>query len=150
MILDILLIFLLSSVLIIFSFTLLNDKSLKTYLSWGVAFASSLTTAIILSINATTLLKMIKIKSNFGDWFIIANTSIEITYFVDPWSLIISLLSSWLTLIIIFFSWTYIGRTKHAPLYYGLVNLFLFGMLLLLLSDNLILLFFGWEIVGIC
>jgi NADH-quinone oxidoreductase subunit L len=46
-----------------------------------------------------------------------------------------------------------IGYMHDDPRYhrfFGYMNLFVFSMLLLVLADNLLLLYFGWELVGAC
>lgn len=150
MILDIIFLLLSLSVVLILCITMIENKTVKTRISWSIATGVSALTAIILSLQASTLMDSRYILSALGNWLKIDSIQIDISYFIDPWSITVAILSSWLTFLIIVFSWTYIGKSKHTPLYYSLVIFFLFGMLLLLFSDNIVLLFFGWEIVGIC
>ena len=44
----------------------------------------------------------------------------------------------------------YMAKEKDAARFFALLNLFVFAMLLIVLADNLLLLFLGWEGVGFC
>lgn len=91
------------------------------------------------------------IKTSYlPEWILFGDLKIELTYYLDAWSLTLALVSSFLTLVIIVFSRYYFGVNSHAAVYYGMIQMFLFGMLMLVLSNNLIFTFLGWEIVGIC
>ncbi len=83
-------------------------------------------------------------------WISVGDIEIRLVYYLDAWSLTLAIVSSFLTLLIVIFSRYYFGVNSHSAVYYGMIQMFLFGMLLLVLSDNLIFTFFGWEIVGIC
>ena len=52
-------------------------------------------------------------------------------------------------LISIFASW-YMNNSAGFSRFFAYINFFIASMLLLILSDNLILMFFGWELVGLC
>lgn len=52
-------------------------------------------------------------------------------------------------LIHLFASWYMRGEEGYSR-FFAYTNLFIFSMLLLVLSDNLLLLYFGWEGVGLC
>ncbi len=88
--------------------------------------------------------------SILGSWIKIGTVDIKLQYYFDGWSITLTVVSSLLTLLIIIFSKYYFGVNSHSAVYYGMIQIFLFGMLLLVVSDNLVFTFFGWEIVGIC
>ena len=48
------------------------------------------------------------------------------------------------------FSVGYMSHDKSPARYFAYLNLFLFNMLVLVLADNLLLMFVGWEGVGLC
>ncbi len=52
-------------------------------------------------------------------------------------------------LIHLFASWYMRGETGYSR-FFAYTNLFIFSMLLLVLGDNLLMLYFGWEGVGLC
>ena len=44
----------------------------------------------------------------------------------------------------------YMGHDESCSRFFAYLNLFMFAMLLLVLGDNLLVLFVGWEGVGLC
>lgn len=66
-------------------------------------------------------------------------------------------LSIWMTLIITgigslihLYSISYMEHDKQPSKFFAYLNLFIFSMLLLVLGSNFLMLFFGWEGVGLC
>jgi len=68
----------------------------------------------------------------------------------DPLSVFMANVVAWLSFLIAVYSLGYMHGEKGLTRYWALFNLFVGGMLLLVLSDNLLQMFIGWEIVGVC
>src|SRR5512136_143458 len=84
-------------------------------------------------------------------WFSIPNGgAVGMGMLVDPLSIIIANVVAFLCFIIMVYSMKYVEGDPSAGRYWFLMSLFLGGMLLLTLADNLILFFVGWKIVGLC
>src|SRR3974377_1716418 len=84
-------------------------------------------------------------------------TSVGLSSFVADWGYLLDPLSSVMVLVVTgvgFLVYVYsIGYMAHEGGYYrffGYLNLFMFAMLTLVLANNLLLLFVGWEGVGLC
>lgn len=71
---------------------------------------------------------------------------------IDPLSVIISIAVSWVSFLIMVYSLDYMREEGGEGLtrYWFFMNFFIGSMLLIVLSDNLLQLFFGWEGVGLC
>ena len=74
-----------------------------------------------------------------------------------PFSLLVDRLSVWMMLIITgigalihLYSIGYMHDDERFHLFFAYLNLFVFFMLLLVMADNYLILFFGWEGVGLC
>ncbi len=67
----------------------------------------------------------------------------------DDLSAFMALLVSGIALLIHLYSLGYMGGQETFTRYFGSLNLFVFFMLLLVLANNLVLLFAGWEGVGL-
>lgn len=76
-------------------------------------------------------------------------TEFSISLFLDGYSLIYLLLSTFLTGVIIVFSKFYIHREKGYKRFFNNLKFFYFGLTLVLLSGNFETLFVGWEVLGI-
>ncbi len=68
----------------------------------------------------------------------------------DSLGVFMACVASILGFLIAFFSVEYMEGDKHETKYWIFLQLFVFGMDLLVLASDLILLFVGWEIVGLC
>ncbi|MEM3404481.1 MAG: NADH-quinone oxidoreductase subunit L [Nitrososphaeria archaeon] len=69
---------------------------------------------------------------------------------VDPLSIIMSNVVSIIAFLIMVYSIEYMKGEEGLTRYWFFMNLFIGNMLLLVLSDNLIQMLFGWEGVGLC
>ena len=77
--------------------------------------------------------------------------------FVSNWSINIDPLSSVMLVVVTFvsalvhiYSIGYMSHDPHKPRFMSYLSLFTFSMLALVVSDNFLQLFFGWEGVGLC
>ena len=84
------------------------------------------------------------------NWFSVGNLSVEFAYRVDALSSVMLLVVTGVGLLIHIYSIGYMAHDKSTSRYFSYLNLFMFMMLNLILGDNLIVLFLGWEGVGLC
>src|SRR6056297_891379 len=83
-------------------------------------------------------------------WIEAGNFSVDIAYQIDQLSLIMALVVTGVGSLIHYYS---IGYMAHDPgfwRFFAYMNLFIFAMLNLIMANNLLLLFLGWEGVGLC
>ncbi len=74
----------------------------------------------------------------------------EAGFQLDPLSAVMILVVSGVSLLIHLYSVGYMAQDRDFPRYFAFLNLFVFFMLLLVLANNLLLLYVGWEGVGLC
>ena len=74
----------------------------------------------------------------------------ELAFQVDALSAVMLLVVTGIGFLIHLYSLGYMGRDEGMVRYFAYLNLFIFFMLLLVMADNLLLLFVGWEGVGLC
>jgi NADH-quinone oxidoreductase subunit L len=108
------------------------------------SFAITLFMFILLPSDSPTL------HSSEKTWFEIGPISAKASLVMDPLATImllaITFIGSWIAI----FSIGYMHGDKGYPRYFSIVSLFLFAMTLLVLADNFLLFFVGWEGVGLC
>ena len=75
-----------------------------------------------------------------------ANWSINI----DPLSSIMLVVVTFVSALVHIYSIGYMSHDPHKPRFMSYLSLFTFSMLALVVSDNFLQLFFGWEGVGLC
>jgi len=73
-----------------------------------------------------------------------------ITFYLDPISLIMILVVTFVGFLIHLYSVEYMHDDQDFPRFFAYMNLFVASMLTLVLADNLLLLYLGWEGVGLC
>jgi len=76
----------------------------------------------------------------------VANWSINI----DPLSSIMLVVVTFVSALVHIYSIGYMSHDPHKPRFMSYLSLFTFSMLALVVSDNFLQLFFGWEGVGLC
>lgn len=83
-------------------------------------------------------------------WVALPDLSIGVTLYLDSVSLLMLLVITIIGFLIHLFSTEYMHGEAGYSRYFAYLNLFVAAMLLLVLANNLLLLFVGWEGVGVC
>lgn len=124
-------------------------KILTSYIGISSIFFSFLLT--IYAIYDFSFSKNIIFHQHFWNWIILEKNTIDISISLDGLSLVmISIISVVGLLVHIFIIW-YIKEDKNNySRFFAYTNLFIASMFLLVLSNNFILMYLGWEGVGIC
>lgn len=83
-------------------------------------------------------------------WIRTGDLQADISFLVDPLSMVMALVVTGVGLLIHIYSIGYMHGDEGFRRYFAYLNLFTFAMLLLILADNFLMLFVGWEGVGLC
>ncbi len=83
-------------------------------------------------------------------WVAMSDFSVGLNLQLDRLSSIMALIITGIGSLIHLYSIGYMSHEKGAARFFAYLNLFCFAMLILVLSDNLLFVFFGWEGVGLC
>ena len=83
-------------------------------------------------------------------WMAVGDWNVNIGLSVDRLSLVMMTVTSWVGFLIHLFSVPFMRRDFGERRYFCYLNLFVAGMLYFVMADNLILLYTGWEIMGLC
>ncbi|MDH5815430.1 MAG: NADH-quinone oxidoreductase subunit L [Candidatus Nezhaarchaeota archaeon] len=105
--------------------------------------AISTSTMIPLLFNAPPLF-----NSESFDW--IPSLNVKMGVVVDPLSIIMANIVAWISFLIMVYSLSYMHGEPGLTRYWFFMNFFIGSMLLLVMADNMLLMFFGWEGVGVC
>ncbi len=76
--------------------------------------------------------------------------SLDVAFRLDPLSVVLCLVVTGVGFLIHLYSVGYMAGDESQARYFAYLNLFTFSMLLLVMGDNLLLMFVGWEGVGLC
>ncbi|WP_413559174.1 NADH-quinone oxidoreductase subunit L [Bdellovibrio sp. HCB209] len=91
-----------------------------------------------------------RIAVSFFEWMAVDKFKVNAGFVVDQISAIMILVITGVGTLIHMFSIGYMHHDKGAAKYFSYLNLFIFNMLLLVLGDSLLVMFVGWEGVGLC
>ena len=139
------------------------------WLAWGFPFIGAVMSTIFAKIHpklrdyvgvsfsflaalSASLLLPFVLSGNVQDVQVPWITSLNITagILLDPLSIIMANIVSWISFLIMVYSLGYMKDDDGLNRYWFFMNFFVGSMMLLVLSDNLLQLFFGWEGVGLC
>lgn len=87
---------------------------------------------------------------NLADWITAGQFSVGFSYLIDPLSVVFLLVITGVGTLIHIYSMGYMHGDPGFSRFFAYLNLFIFMMLNLVLADNLLLTFLGWEGVGLC
>ncbi len=82
-------------------------------------------------------------------WMSVAGLSIGVTFYLDPIALIFVLVITFVGFFILLYSVEFMAEEEGYSRFFAYMNLFIGFMLTLVLADNLLLLYLGWEGVGL-
>jgi NADH-quinone oxidoreductase subunit L len=91
-----------------------------------------------------------RIHEQFFTWLKVGNFQADFAYLLDPLSGIYILFVTGVGLLIHIYATGYMHGDPGYHRFFCYLNLFMFMMLTLVLADNLLMLFVGWEGVGLC
>ncbi|UOQ54712.1 NADH-quinone oxidoreductase subunit L [Hymenobacter cellulosivorans] len=84
------------------------------------------------------------------DWISVGTMQIPFTYQIDQLSLVMLLLVTGVGFLIHVYSIGYMHHDENVGKFFAFLNLFVFSMLVLVMGANFVILFIGWEGVGLC
>ena len=83
-------------------------------------------------------------------WFSAGPVTASLDVLIDPLALVMALMVTFVSFIIHVHSVWYMRGEEGYVRFFCYLNLFVFSMLVIVLADNLLFLFLGWEGVGFC
>jgi NADH-quinone oxidoreductase subunit L len=114
----------------------------RDYTAVGFALASAISAATLMPL----ALEGAEVHSQIP-W--ISSLGLEAGVLADPLSIIMTNLVAWISFLIMVYSTGYMHGDKDLTRYWFFMLFFIGSMQLIVLSDNLLMLFFGWEGVGL-
>src|ERR687896_742213 len=114
----------------------------RDYTAVGFALASAISAATLMPL----ALEGAEVHSQIL-W--ISSLNLEAGVLADPLAIVMANLVAWISFLIIVYSTGYMHGDKDLTRYWFFMLFFIGSMQLIVLSDNLLMVFFGWEGVGL-
>jgi NADH-quinone oxidoreductase subunit L len=90
------------------------------------------------------------ININLFDWIAFSNINISLGFLIDPLTVTMLLVVTGIGFLIHLYSIGYMHDDEGFTRFFTYLNLFIFFMLLLVMGNNYLVMFIGWEGVGLC
>jgi NADH-quinone oxidoreductase subunit L len=122
------------------------SKGVIGFIGSALVLASfALSIAVFFQVKATGVINV-----NYFDWINAGPVKVPFAFLVDQLSSIMLLIITGVGFLIHLYSIGYMHDDKGFGKFFSYLNLFVFFMLLLVMGSNYIIMFIGWEGVGLC
>lgn len=127
----------------------LNTRPCSRLSGYVASFWSSLAFVIALLLLVATS-DVVSLHASLGQWIAVGDINVDMGFRFDRLAAVMSLVITGVGTLIHFYAIGYMEGDEDKPRFFAYLNLFLFAMLVLVLADNLVTMFVGWEGVGLC
>ncbi len=104
-------------------------------------------------ISASTLWSVIQDGARFNEtlytWMVVGSLKMEVGFMVDGLTAMMMCVVTFVSLMVHIYTIGYMAEDEGYNRFFAYISLFTFSMLMLVMSNNLLQLFFGWEAVGL-
>jgi NADH-quinone oxidoreductase subunit L len=122
-------------------------KNLAGIIGCGSVFLSFL---IVSGIFVSSLSEPVNLHIDLFSWINAGNYSISFSFLIDHLTLIMMMIVTGVGFLIHVYSVGYMHHDEGFGKFFAYLNLFIFFMLILVLGANYVMMFIGWEGVGLC
>ncbi len=132
---------------------LLGDRLGKRGTAWlacgvvGLAFALALRAVLALAALPEAERAL---QETVFTWIRVGDFKVDVAFLLDPLSAVMVLVVTGVGFLIHVYSAGYMAHDESFRRFFLYLNLFMFSMLMLVLADNFLVMFVGWEGVGLC
>lgn len=134
-----------------FLINILFGKKLGKSLS-GILGTLTIVTSFIISVCLFIQIQETKepIRINLFEWISLENFKIDFAFYFDQLSILWLLFVTGIGSLIHLYSTSYMKDDENFHKFFAYLNLFIFFMMVLVTGSNLLMMFIGWEGVGLC
>jgi NADH-quinone oxidoreductase subunit L len=126
------------------------SHGIASVLASGVVLASFVLSVAVFFHLLSLPVDQRSIQVTLWDWIAAGNFSASLSFLIDPLSIIMLLVITGVGFLIHVYSIGYMHDDEGFNKFFSYLNLFVFFMLLLVMGSNYLVMFVGWEGVGLC
>src|SRR5258708_11189268 len=119
-----------------------------------IGFIGSFVVLLSFGLSAGAFLQVkssgVPINVSVFDWFAVGTFKVQFAFLIDQLSALMLLIITGVGFLIHLYSVGYMHHDEGFGKFFSYLNLFIFFMLLLVLGSNYLIMFIGWEGVGLC
>ncbi len=90
-----------------------------------------------------------RLNASVYEWMVLGDLKMEIGFLIDGLSAMMMCVVSFVSLMVHVYTIGYMAEDEGYQRFFSYISLFTFSMLMLVMSNNFLQLFFGWEAVGL-
>ena len=109
--------------------------------------------AVAFVLSVMTMLSVVNDGARFNEtlytWMVVGGLKMEIGFLVDGLTAMMMCVVTFVSLMVHIYTIGYMEEDEGYNRFFGYISLFTFSMLMLVMSNNMLQLFFGWEAVGL-
>ncbi len=132
---------------------LFGTKFLGNLIGRSVAHTVTILGVAIACVLSFMVLKDVMAGARFNDtiytWMQLGELSLEVGFLVDPLTAMMMVVVTFVSLMVHIYTIGYMAEDEGYARFFSYISLFTFSMLMLVMSNNFLQLFFGWEAVGL-
>jgi NADH-quinone oxidoreductase subunit L len=123
---------------------LIGRKTSHTVTILGVAIACILSFMVLNDVLAGA-----RFNETIYTWMQLGELSLEVGFLIDPLTAMMMVVVTFVSLMVHIYTIGYMSEDEGYARFFSYISLFTFAMLMLVMSNNFLQLFFGWEAVGL-
>jgi NADH-quinone oxidoreductase subunit L len=123
---------------------LLGRRASHSVTILGVAIAFVLSVMTLLDVMAGA-----SFNDTIYEWMTVGSLKMEVGFMVDSLTAMMMCVVTFVSLMVHIYTMGYMAEDEGYNRFFSYISLFTFSMLMLVMSNNLLQLFFGWEAVGV-
>ena len=120
------------------------------WIGTGSVGAAALTTGLVASEFILQLPGSASYRQVLWNWIDTSGMAVEVAWYLDALAVLMLLVVTGIGFLIHLYSTSYMSDDDGYRRFFAYMNLFVSAMVTLVLADNLLLLYVGWEGVGLC
>jgi NADH-quinone oxidoreductase subunit L len=118
-------------------------------LSHSLTILGVLVSFILSAMTLREVLGGARFNDSLYTWMVVGGLKMEIGFLVDPLTAMMMCVVTFVSLMVHLYTIGYMEEDEGYNRFFAYISLFTFSMLMLVMSNNLLQLFFGWEAVGL-
>ena len=118
-------------------------------LSHSLTILGVLLSFILSAITLKAVIQGASFNQTLYTWMVVGGLKMEVGFMVDTLTAMMMCVVTFVSLMVHIYTIGYMEEDKGYNRFFAYISLFTFSMLMLVMSNNLLQLFFGWEAVGL-
>lgn len=118
-------------------------------LSHCLAIAGVLIAFVLSALTLQNVLGGASFNETIYTWMVVGNLKMEVGFLIDGLTAMMMCVVTFVSLMVHIYTMGYMKEDPGYNRFFSYISLFTFSMLMLVMSNNLLQLFFGWEAVGL-